>query len=119
VVRRGLGSLRRLAVPALLSVITVLVLIVGVFPTRIYLEKRADVDATEASLARLQADNDATEARVAALDSDAEIERVARQEFGLARPGEETYVVLPPPAEPLRVPEGWPFSKLHLRLERH
>lgn len=100
-----------------LAALTVAVLAVGVFPTRTYLDKRTEVRETEAQLASLRAANDANDARAAALDSDAEIERVARAEFGLAKPGEETYVILPPPREPVRVPEGWPFSKLDVSLE--
>ena len=106
----------RLLVPVALLLATAAALLVGVLPTRHYLDKRAEVQAAEAQLAELRAANADAEAEAAALDTDAEIERRARQEFGLARPGEETYVVLPPPADPVEVPDGWPFTELETRL---
>ena len=111
--RRGFG---RLLIPAALLAATVLALLVGVLPTRSYLDKRAEVRAAEAQLAALRQANADAEAEAAALDTDAEIERRAREEFGLAMPGEETYVVLPPPADPVEVPDGWPFTELETRL---
>ena len=101
----------------MLAATTVVVLAVGVLPTRSYLDKRAELDEVEAQLVSLQVANDDAAARAAQLDSDAEIERLARRDYGLAKPGEETYVVLPPPAEPVEVPDGWPFDKLQLRLD--
>ena len=46
------------------------------------------------------------------------IEQIARQEYGLAKPGEELYHVLPPAQDPVRVPEAWPFNGLGSTLER-
>lgn len=37
------------------------------------------------------------EARIEQLSDDSEIERLAREELGLVKPGEEVYVVLPDP----------------------
>ncbi|MCC5952842.1 MAG: septum formation initiator family protein [Acidimicrobiia bacterium] len=107
--------LRRLVLPTVLALSTAAALVIGVFPTRTYLDKRDAVAAAEERLEGLQAANAAAEARVEALQSDTEIERLARRDHGLAYPGEETYVVLPPPMDPPEWPTGWPFTHLPLR----
>lgn len=107
--------LAQLAVPFALAAATVGVLAVGVYPTRAYLDKREQVREVEVELTGLRAANDDAAAFAELLDSDDEIERVARAELGLAKPGEETYVVLPPPAASPQVPDGWPFTKIDLR----
>jgi cell division protein FtsB len=114
-VTRQRQRLVQLAVPFALAAATVGVLAVGVYPTRAYLDKREQVHASEVELAELRAANDDAAAFAELLDSDDEIERVARAELGLAKPGEETYVVLPPPAATPQVPDGWPFTKIDLR----
>ena len=38
--------------------------------------------------------------RVQQLQTDAEIERLARQQYGLVKPGEEAYAILPPKQAP-------------------
>ena len=58
------------------------------------------------------------EARAAALQSDQEIERMAREQYGYARVGEEVYGILPQAEDPVRVPEAWPFTGLGATLER-
>ena len=40
--------------------------------------------------------NEELDAQIVRLQSDAEIERVAREEFNLTLPNEESYLVLPP-----------------------
>ncbi|MAT02243.1 MAG: hypothetical protein CL454_02340 [Acidimicrobiaceae bacterium] len=41
-----------------------------------------------------------------------EIEWLARQNFGLIRPGEEAFAVPPPAPAPVRLPSVWPFTHL-------
>jgi cell division protein FtsB len=96
--------------PVVLVVLTLVVLGAGVFPTRTYLDKQAELADTRERLAELEAANAEAEARRDLLNTDAEIERLARDQLGLARPGEETYVVLPAPQPPVEVPDGWPFD---------
>lgn len=110
---RGLGRLaRRFGAPVVAGLAVALVIVGGLFPTRTYLAKRQEVAEAEARLAQLQADNAALEARVDALDSDAEIERLAREDYGLVKPGEEVYRIVPPPEDPVEIPEVWPFNQL-------
>ena len=56
---------RRLAVGALVSVVLVGFLLIGVFPTRDWLDQRSETDAAERRLARIEAEQVAYEERVA------------------------------------------------------
>ena len=62
------------------------------------------------TLEQLRIQNAKLQAQVDALGTDAEIERIARSEYSLVFPGEETYAVLPPPATGPKVPSVWPFN---------
>jgi cell division protein FtsB len=102
----------RLVLPLVLVGVTVGVLVLGVFPTRTWLDQRSAVSAAETRLAELEAENAERQAQVDALHTDAEIERLARQDYGWAREGEETYHVLPPARDPVPLPPAWPFGRL-------
>ena len=88
------------------------VLAAYVFPTRTWLDQRAALAETSEQLEALDAERDALEARLAELDSDAEIELIARSQYGLVKPGEEAYAVLPAPEPPIELPAVWPFGPL-------
>lgn len=79
-----------------LGLVVLAVFVFGVFPTGRYLEHRSDLDRARRELAELQAENDRLQSRVDRLESDSEIERVARAEYDMTFPGEESYAVLPP-----------------------
>ena len=70
----------------------------------------AEVAVAEDRLAAIEEENRLLEARIAALHTPEEVERLAREQFGLVRPGEIGYVVLVPPGEelPEAVPEPDP-----------
>ncbi len=87
-------------------------LLFGVFPTRTYLAQRTSTARAEERLAALSEQNEALAARAKALDDDAEIERLARQQYNLVMPGEEAYAVLPPPLAPIDLPAVWPYGEL-------
>ena len=89
-------TLAGVAGKAMLGLVILAVFIFGVFPTGSYVDQRQQLNDAEAELAELQAENQELEAQIVRLESDAEIERVARGEFNLVRPGEESYLVLPP-----------------------
>ena len=103
----------RLVLPVLTSLVAVGVLLVGIFPTRAILELRRELAEAEASLAFIEHRNADLEARIDALGTDAEIERIAREQYNLGRPGEEVYAILPAPPAPPAVPDAWPFRALH------
>jgi cell division protein FtsB len=101
---------RRLLWTALFAVTVLAVFVLGVFPTRQYLDQRAATNRRGAELAQLQAENAKLQSQIDALGTDAEIERMARSDYSLVYPGEETYAVLPPPTTASGVPSVWPFG---------
>jgi cell division protein FtsB len=80
-------------------VVFVGVLFAGVFPTRTYLAQRASISHAEKQLQVLGEQNADLEKRAKELQTDAEIERLAREQYNLVKPGEEAYAVLPPPSK--------------------
>ncbi len=83
---------------------------VSVFPTSDWLDQRQVSAETSADLDALRAEREQLEARVAELDRDAEIEQIARSQYGLVKPGEEAYAVLATPELPIELPSLWPFG---------
>jgi cell division protein FtsB len=102
--------------PVLLVAAVVAAISMAAVPARSHMARTADIGAAENVLAELVAMNEADAARVEALRTDDEVEHLARRDFGLAKPGEEIYHVLAPAVAPPRVPVGWPFNHLGLRL---
>lgn len=103
--------LRRAVWPIVVSVVFVVVLFAAVFPTRTFLAQRASISRAQEQLSVLEEQNAALEERAAQLRDDAEIERLAREQYNLVRPGEEAYALLPSPAAPSpssTVPSGEP-----------
>jgi cell division protein FtsB len=111
-------KIRRGALWPLLATVTLIgLLFIGVFPTRTYLAQRSAMSRAEERLDVLQAQNTALEGRVAALNTDEAIERLAREQYNLVRPGEEAYAILPAPPVPVEVPAAWPFDALAQKLQ--
>jgi len=69
----------------------------GVFPFRQIVEQRREVEESRQQLSALEKENSTLEDDIAALQTEEEIERVARDQYGLVRPGETGYVVVNPP----------------------
>lgn len=80
----------------ILGVVILAVFVFGVFPTGSYVEQRNELNRAIDELEQLDAENGDLQDRVARLESDEEIERVARQEFDMVKPEEESYLILPP-----------------------
>jgi hypothetical protein len=72
----------------------------AVFPTRTYMQQRDQMANEEARVRVLGAENRKLAARVTELHTDPEIERLAREQYNLVKPGEEAYAILPGPADP-------------------
>ena len=85
---------------------------IGLFPTQTFLDQRADTREAQERLDVLRAQNESFEDRIERLETNAEIERLAREQYNLVYPGEEAYAVLPVPLPPLSLPEIWPFGPL-------
>ena len=110
------SAARRVLWPALFIVAFAAFVVVAVFPTRTYLDQRASTADAEARLDEVVRQNDALQARVDALQTDEEVERLAREEYGLVKPGEEAYHILPPAEDPIDLPDVWPLERLDDRL---
>ncbi len=102
----------RVLLPAMIVVALLFVLAYSVFPTRTWLDQRDAINDRGAELSQFQSENAALQAQVTLLGSEAEIERLARGEHGLVRPGEEAYAVLPAAPPPVLLPQAWPFTEL-------
>lgn len=74
----------------------------GILPFRQLISQQHQIERSQAQLTALTDENDALAEDIAMLGTDAEIERLAREQYGLVRPGEVAYVVVTPD-EPLAV----------------
>ena len=98
-------GVRRAIWPFVASVAVVAVLLLGVLPTRAWLDQRDRIRAEEAKLHVLSRENQRLTSRVQELHTDAEIERLAREQYNLVRPGEEAYAILPAPGSAAPAPK--------------
>ncbi|HEX2052927.1 MAG TPA: septum formation initiator family protein [Actinomycetota bacterium] len=73
----------------------------GVAPARQAFEQRRQVTEVEAEIARLEKRNAELTGRLNRLSDVAYMEKLAREQLGVVRPGETSYVIVPAPA-PLR-----------------
>ena len=82
--------------------IVVVLLIVGLFgalliePTRQLIEQRERIAGMATSLKKIERSNERLEDRIARLNDPDFLEQRARTQVGLVRPGETTYIVMPP-----------------------
>ncbi|HEX4903835.1 MAG TPA: septum formation initiator family protein [Acidimicrobiales bacterium] len=88
-------KLRKAVWPVLVFVLLIGVLFVAVFPTRTWWAQRAEMRGATEQLQVLEEQNTLLASRVDALQSDDEIERLAREQYNLVKPGEEAYALLP------------------------
>jgi len=88
------------------SLATVILLFLAVFPARTYLDQRRARQETQAKIRATDATNGRLEQRIKALHTDAEVERLARAQYNLVRPGEEAYVILPTRPAPSPQPKA-------------
>jgi cell division protein FtsL len=83
---------------ALVLVVLVGLLFAFVYPTRTFLDQRNETNKARAQLETLQAENARLARESKRLSTDSEIERLARQQYGLVKPGERSFVILPAPS---------------------
>ena len=87
---------------SLLLVVAVLVGVVvlaGIFPFRQIIAGNREVGTAGEKLDAILEETEVLEARIRALQTPEEVERLAREQFGLVMPGEIGYVVVTPPWE--------------------
>jgi cell division protein FtsB len=75
----------------------VALLFVFVFPARTLLAQRQQTEKERSELELLNEQSRKLEEESRRLQSDAEVERMAREQYGFVYPGEHPYVVVPPP----------------------
>ena len=77
-----------------------------VYPTSTFLRQHQDISAAEQRLARLEHETAKLEQANERLQNPAEIERIAREQYGMTRPNETPYVLVPTPP-PTTTPSGF------------
>lgn len=107
---RGLKA-RRLRL-GLLSFVVGALAVTGIGPAQQVYQQRKLIEKEEAKLAALTEKNAALERRLARSQDPSYMEKLAREQLGLVRPGETSYVVIPGPAVPVPPdppahPSGW------------
>ena len=99
---------RRARAWLLVSVLALLgVLLLAGFPARAWVAQRHEREKVAAALDEMAAQNRRLEDQARLLQTDAEIERLARRDYNLVRPGEEPFAILPS-ASPAPAPVGTP-----------
>jgi cell division protein FtsB len=91
---------------ALFLVVLVGLLFAFVYPTRTFLDQRDETNKARAQLELLRAENARLARESKRLSTDSEIERLAREKYGLVKPGERSYVILPAPSSTLPPPSS-------------
>jgi cell division protein FtsL len=89
---------------ALALVVFVGLLFAFVYPTRTWLDQRSETNKARQQLSALQTENARLARETKRLSTDSEIERLARQKYGLVRPGERAFVIVPAPSTPTTAP---------------
>ena len=69
-----------------------------ILPGRTWLQQRSAMSAAEHRLQVLNAENRALTKKAQQLQNAAYVEQIARAQYGLIRPGEQAYGILPPVA---------------------
>ncbi len=87
-------------------------------PAKSYWAQRGELAAREVHLDEVDRGNEELRRQLDRLDRPAEIQRIARRDYGLVQPGEESYAILPASTAGLTLPRGWPFDRLSGPLER-
>ena len=95
------------------GLVVVVVLFAFVYPTQTFLDQRDATSKAREQLELLRAENAKLADATDRLQDDAEIARIAREFYGLVKPGEHPFVILPapttttaPPAPPASAPSG-------------
>lgn len=99
--RRRFELVRELGPVAVVLALAVVVLAgLAVLPARTWWTQRQSLNQSRAELAQVQQEVADLKARRDLLQTDAEVERIARQDYDLVYPGEESYRLVPADAVP-------------------
>jgi cell division protein FtsB len=97
--RRRPKQHRRAPLIAVLLLVALSITLAGIFPFRQVIAQQRQVENTRGKLGALVDENATLEDQVAALQSEPEVERLAREQYGLVNPGETPYAVVQPEVE--------------------
>jgi cell division protein FtsB len=97
--RRRPRQHRRSPLIAVLLLVALSITLAGIFPFRQVIAQQRQVENTREKLGALVDENAALEDQVSALQTEPEVERLAREQYGLVNPGETPYAVVQPDAE--------------------
>jgi cell division protein FtsB len=90
--------MRRAVRALIVAVVAGGILFLFVLPGRTWLQQGRAMSQAERRIAVLSRENQELTTRAAQLQSTAYVEQIARQQFGLVKPGEQSYGILLPPA---------------------
>jgi cell division protein FtsB len=90
--------IRRARLTLCAAIVLAAVIVAAELPLGQLLQGRAAIAASTAQLQQLQAEDASLAAEVQALGQPGTIARIAHQQYGLVRPGQEAFVVLPGPS---------------------
>jgi cell division protein FtsB len=88
----------------LAAMVVVALLFVFVFPARTLLAQLQQTEKERKNLEVLKQQSRKLEEEARKLQNDAEVERMAREQYGFVFPGEHPYVVVPPSTTPPPAP---------------
>ena len=77
------------------AVIGAMIVVGAEFPLKELLHQRSNLALTQQELATLAARNSSLTADVVALSSNSTVNAIAHEEYGLVKPGQSSYVILP------------------------
>jgi cell division protein FtsB len=88
-------TLHRARIALLAAVVVSLFTMVAWLPLSLLVGQHHELASLSSSLRSIESRNKAMRTDVAALSTDSVIETIAHQEYGLVKPGEHAYVILP------------------------
>jgi cell division protein FtsB len=88
-----------------MAVVMAGITLLAVFPAKTFFAQRHNLAAADERVRVLSDQNNQLSDRVKRLHTDDEIERLAREQYDLVKPGEEAYAILPPPETTTTVPK--------------
>jgi cell division protein FtsB len=93
-----------------LGIIAAIAFAVFVLPIGTWQDQSVDIEQRQAQLDELQRVNTELEAETVRLETADGIREAAREDFGFVETGEERSSILPLPALPTDLPDGWPYN---------
>ncbi|HXZ82360.1 MAG TPA: septum formation initiator family protein [Acidimicrobiales bacterium] len=88
-------SLRRARLALVAAVALVIAILATGFPVGTFVHQRVAIAAINRQLAAIDSRNAELRAEIVSLRQSSTIEAIAREEYGLVRPGQRSYVILP------------------------